>query len=111
MIIDTEEQRVLEFIKLVRESHPSMVEIFTRGSCLNFGLILEFVFPSALKFYDTNHVISNIGDKFYDITGRVEPKKWHDIMINMYNQEGFERVFNQMYNAVPVIRCDKCKKI
>jgi len=65
-------KEVLEFIKLIRGSHTKMTAIFTEGSCYNFYLILKNKFPTAVAYYDSNHIITKIGDKFYDISGEVD---------------------------------------
>lgn len=66
--------RVIHFISTVRDSHPTMVSIFTHGSCLYFYRILKSVFPQAEAYYDMDHVITKIGDRYYDITGEVKKK-------------------------------------
>lgn len=62
---------ILTFIRLIRESHPDMVNIFTRGSCWNFYKILKNRFPTAVAYYEVGHIITKIGDRFYDITGEI----------------------------------------
>lgn len=63
-----------ELIDALRESDLYLVDIFTRGSCYRFHLFLKAVYPEAEPFIDEgmNHVISKIGDKFYDIRGVFE---------------------------------------
>jgi hypothetical protein len=71
---------VLSFIKLIRDSCPELqVKIFTEGACYQFFLILQSRFPSAVPYYDGDHVITCIDGKFYDITGQVE-KGYHGYM-------------------------------
>jgi hypothetical protein len=65
-------KEILAFITFIRESHSGMIKIFTLGSCMNFHLILKFVFPEAVPYYDCNHIVTRIGDHFYDITGEVD---------------------------------------
>ena len=63
---------ILEFIATIRDSFEGSVEVYTQGSCYKFYLILKEVFPEAIAYYDVNHVITKIGDEFYDITGIVK---------------------------------------
>lgn len=74
---------VLKFIKTIRESFVGSVEVYTQGSCYHFYTILKTVFPQAEAYYDSNHVITKIGKKFYDITGEVE-KENHLEMTKYY---------------------------
>jgi len=39
--------------------------------------LLKRVFDEAVPYYDRLHVITRIGDRFYDITGEVEPNASH----------------------------------
>ncbi len=75
---DDMQPRIGEFITRVRQAHPQMMNIFTRGSCFDFYLILQEVWPEAIAFYDTvnGHVVTEIGGVLYDIAGDVSHK--HD---------------------------------
>lgn len=70
----TKHQRILNFISLVRDSHPEMVNIFTLGSCLNFFCILHAVYPEAQPYFNIDHIITKIDGRYYDITGTVNIK-------------------------------------
>jgi len=61
-------------IRLIRESHPSMVDIFMNGSCYYFSRILLHLFPTAEVFYNMDHIITKIDGKYYDIRGEVIPQ-------------------------------------
>jgi hypothetical protein len=65
--------RVLSFIEEVDNSNPVIRDIFLNGSCFNFYHILKVVFPSSVCYYSqvAGHVITRIGDCYYDITGEV----------------------------------------
>lgn len=39
------------------------------GNCLGWHLEIAKKYPNAIAFYDGNHVISKIGDRFYDKYG------------------------------------------
>ena len=59
--------KILEIITEIRNSHSEMVNIFSKGSCYNLFLILKLVFPEAEAYYNSDHIITKIGEKFYDI--------------------------------------------
>jgi len=72
---DTGNAKVVRFISAVRELSPMMTTICTQGSCYPFYELLKTVFPAAVPYYnDKAHVVTKIGDRFYDITGEVKPK-------------------------------------
>lgn len=64
--------KVLNFISAVRNSFGGAHMVYTRGSCYQFYLVLKQVFPDAIAFYNSDHVITKIGTKFFDISGEVQ---------------------------------------
>jgi hypothetical protein len=58
-------------IQTIRDSFIGSQQVYTEGSCYHLYLILKTVFPDALPYYDGYHVVTKIGDKYYDITGEV----------------------------------------
>lgn len=62
---------VESFIAKVRDSFIGSQQVYTEGSCYHFYLILKEVFPSAEPWFDNDHIVTKIGDKFYDITGEI----------------------------------------
>jgi len=74
--------KVLCIINTIRNSFPDAVEIYTRGGCYQFYLILQSIFPEAKAYYDSDHIITKIGETYYDITGRV--KKENHLEVNTY---------------------------
>lgn len=62
------------FIAIIRESHSQMVNIFSKGSCWNFFLILRKIYPDAIPYDNQNHIVTKINGRFYDITGDVTNK-------------------------------------
>ena len=98
------ENEVLEFIKTVRESFVGSEHIYTRGSCYQFYRILKLVFPSAEAYYDMNHVITKINNKFYDIAGEVQ-KEGHLEMREFPESRVHECKFSIYAN---MIVCDDC---
>lgn len=67
----TTHEKVEAFIATVRDSFIGSQQVYTEGSCYHFYLILKQVFPQAEPYYDADHIISKIDDKYYDITGEV----------------------------------------
>jgi len=63
--------KVEEFISTIRDSFIGSQQVYTEGSCYHFYLILKQVFPDAEPWYDEDHVVTKIDNKFYDITGEV----------------------------------------
>ena len=66
------EIEIEKFIQTIRDSFIGSQQVYTEGSCYLFYLILKQVFPEAIAYYDADHVITKIGDKFYDITGEIK---------------------------------------
>lgn len=68
-------QNPLALIEAIRDSAPYMEVMYTNGSCWRFYKILKVVFPEAQPYYvydhSASHVVTKIGNKFYDITGEV----------------------------------------
>lgn len=62
---------VLKLIDAICNSFDDAVKVYTNGGCFQFYLILRSVFPDAKPYYDSNHIITRIGDRYYDITGRI----------------------------------------
>ena len=58
-------------IAKIRDSFIGSQQVYTEGSCYHFYLILKEVFPDAEPWYDNEHIVTKIGDKFYDITGEI----------------------------------------
>ena len=60
------EERILEVITTIRESSPIAIQ------CHYFSLILQSIFPGSEEYYNSDHAITKIGNKFYDLNGVVE---------------------------------------
>lgn len=101
---------ILSFIKTIRDSFEGSELIYTHGSCFKFYLILEKVFPSAEPFYDEDHVITKIGNRFYDITGEVKceghlPMFEYRLKSDLYNEKHKASLYNMWMG------CDNCGEI
>lgn len=86
------EIEVLKFITLIRKTFGRYEEY--SGGCYKFYLILKQVFPEAIGYYNDAHVITRIGDKYYDIDGEVKPA-FNYLMIggDDYPEEWVEKQF------------------
>lgn len=91
----TRYRHILNVIATIRDSHPEMVNIFKYGSCMNFHLILRSVFPEAEPYFNIDHVITRIGNRYYDITGSVNPSGYRPYH-TFYNKRRTSRSFTQM---------------
>lgn len=65
---------ILFFIQLLRDSIPNSVEIYTKGNCGAFALILQSKYPEGIILYNEDHCIFEYGRHEYDITGDVTNK-------------------------------------
>ncbi len=65
------------FLKILRETHPDMVEIFTRGGCYRLHLIIKGERWWVKAWYDPIecHVYTEYNDGFYDINGQLLDKE------------------------------------
>lgn len=91
-------QDVEKFIATVRDSFIGSQQVYTEGSCYYFYLILKRVFPEAKPYYDADHVITKIGDKFYDITGEVQQGYAH--LMNEKPSYNLKAPFNIYNHAI-----------
>lgn len=64
--------KIISFISTVRDSFNGSEIVYTQGSCYKFYLILKEVFPKSEAYYNSEHVITKINDRYYDITGEVK---------------------------------------
>ena len=52
-----------------------ITEIFSSGCCGNLAIMLQLSFGGQLYLSDqSSHVVTNIGDRYYDVTGDVTGK-------------------------------------
>lgn len=63
---------VIRIISAIRESFDNSVLVYTNGGCYKFHKILKSIFPEAKGYYNSDHVITEIDGRFYDITGEAE---------------------------------------
>lgn len=72
-------EEIINLISIIRNADPNTIYVFTNGSCFDFYLMLKLFEPSAIPYYDSNHVITKIGKRFYDINGEVERLTHYDL--------------------------------
>lgn len=90
-----QESEILRLIRLVRESFDSSVEVYTRGSCIRFALILSHIYPNGKILYDGSHAIFQLGDRYYDITGEV--KRGTHIELFSYGYSAVDELYQLKY--------------
>ena len=61
----------LDLIYAIKYSSPETERIYTEGACYGFFRILKTAFPEAVAYYNSDHIITRIDEKYYDITGEV----------------------------------------
>lgn len=96
-------QKIINFISLIRDSHPEMVNIFSFGSCFNFYLILRNVWPESIPCYNVDHIVTKIDNNYYDIGGQLSSntikKNNYTEFFKVYDKRGTKRAIKQMaYN-------------
>jgi len=84
-------RRILRIIRVIRYSIHGAEHIYTHGSCYQFYLILKSIVPEAEAYYDSNHVITKINNRYYDVTGEV-PLLTHLPMEEYYPEVNLKRV-------------------
>ena len=72
---------VLNLIKLIRESFPDAEKVYTQGSCVQFCLILNSVYPQG-EIYWNGHASFKLNGHFYDITGEISGEDFNVKLID-----------------------------
>ncbi len=87
------EDRVLYFLSSVRKR--TGVSYYLNGACYELYFKLLGKFQNAICYYNSDHVITKINEKFYDITGEV--KKSNHLPVNgiNYSHEQLEKWFSK----------------
>ena len=76
-------------ISLLRESIPNAVEIYTKGNCFKFALLMCSIVKEGDIYYDEHHATYHFKGKFYDITGEVEKSG-----VNIKEHYRIEQIYN-----------------
>lgn len=94
--------KVLELIEFIKEEtkriDPKLdpVDVFLNGNCGNLATMLTEKFPNLAQPYVIlyekypYHVITKIGEKFYDITGETDIEKYNKYL-NEHNRYSFKK--------------------
>ena len=64
--------KILNLIEIIRESFPKAIEVYTKGSCVQFALILNTIYPSGEIYYNMDHAVFRLNNHFYHILGEIE---------------------------------------
>lgn len=67
-------EKVLKVIEVIADNIPVKIQ------CYSFHLILKSIFDDVVPYYNSDHIISRIGDKYYDIDGEVEEYNSYSIL-------------------------------
>lgn len=81
---------IIAFLSVLRTLHPELENKCLRGSCFKLYLLLKEIWTDAEAWYDSDHVITKIDDKFYDIRGEVVP-------MGHLRMKDEPRIFNNAY--------------
>lgn len=68
-------EEILNLIRVIRDSFPNSVEVYTKGSCIRFALILKTIYPDGEIMYDQDHALFYYKTSYYDITGEITSNK------------------------------------
>jgi len=71
---DHDRDKILSFLKVLKESDFFIEYIYTRGGCYQLYKVLKSLWPSAQPYLGVHmaHVITKIGDCYFDINGEVK---------------------------------------
>ena len=67
MIVSPLQEEVECFIRMCKDCFGEYPEM--SGGCLKFHCLLADRFDGTSPYYDANHIITKIGDMYYDING------------------------------------------
>ena len=74
------------FIYNFRKFGRDIERCFMEGNCYYFFEILKTKFPETIPYYSSkySHVVSRIGDNYYDIRGKLSQKTVKDLELVFY---------------------------
>jgi hypothetical protein len=85
--------KILDFISLVNKTFGRYPEV--SGGCYKFHLILKSVFGGE-GYYNSNHIVTKIDGKFYDIDGEAILKEEDRYLhFSDYGEHNIEKAFKQ----------------
>lgn len=98
-------RKILRFIKSIRDSFIGATFVYTHGSCYQFYLVLKSVIPDAEAYYDGDHVITKIRERFYDITGEVDGSNHLSV-----DQHYHHDIFRKLKFKIEIVDSETLKK-
>lgn len=73
------------------------------GACFKLFLILRAVYPKAEPYYDVNHIVTKINNRFYDIRGdvtlEINKNGKHTSLFKIYDKKSLKKVIKQLNRA------------
>jgi len=90
----------------LRNSFSHATVVYTRGSCGQLYKILKEIFPDAIAYENGDHVITKIGNKFWDIKGEVT--RTQGFKLCKPNNEMLSHYFG---NDLQHIQCPSCDEV
>lgn len=85
-------EEILMFISLIRKTFGRYPK--ESGGCYKFHLILKLAFGGK-GWYDSDHVITQIGEHFYDIDGEVITPNFAFLPIEDYGYDHMNKSFKE----------------
>lgn len=69
-----EKNKIIEFLSHLRNSHHTIRDIYTIGSCFHLFLMFKSLLPEAEPYYSDvdGHFIIKIENSFFDIGGELD---------------------------------------
>lgn len=101
------------FINTINNSFIGSEVVYMRGSCYQFYLILQQVFPQAIPWYseDHDHIVTCIDGVLYDITGAVIVDNSFTELKN-FDERIQSSVKNYKFNGlIDHVECPNCNDI
>lgn len=83
MIMEATIYQVEDFIEHIRDCVPNAIEVFTKGNCTSFAILLAKAIPGGKVLHNLDHAVYEYNGHCYDITGEV-PKPKNAIPIEEY---------------------------
>lgn len=102
---------VLQFIKALRSTDQYIGDIYTRGGCYQFFLLLKKLYPEAVPYinHKKNHVATLINGKLYDICGVVKNQSTWKRLTKRDEQKVMQWSFHK-YNCIQIKECPFCEE-
>lgn len=116
MIINTEINDPDKLIRSIRNSDEYIKLIFMNGGCYNFYKLLKMIYPSSVpykvKLYKSSesfdHIITKIGDKYYDINGEIDPIDYYSVELVNNNDIPILETWSFSKNCLLYKLCPNC---